>query len=121
MFMRRILALGFVIWLGATALLRAVGQYIVPATPVATLLLFAATFPAMAWLARRVCRTSGLPPAEWPLGALALAAPTLLFDPFTSAFFPLVFPNMRADLAGVFGGWMLLCVAGAMYGGARRA
>jgi len=33
-----------------------------------------------------------------------------------SAFFPVVFPNMAPEAAGIFGGWMLCCCAGAAIG-----
>jgi hypothetical protein len=47
--MRRILILGFVIWLGATIVLRFAGQFLLrPERPVAVVLLFAASLPAMA-------------------------------------------------------------------------
>jgi hypothetical protein len=116
--MRRIVGLGVAIWLGATVLLRVAGQFIVPGKAWAIVALFVASFPAMALVARLACRP--LPKNEWPLGAMALAAPTLLLDPFTSAFFAQVFPNIGPERAGVFGGWMLCCVAGALYGGAHK-
>jgi hypothetical protein len=39
-----------------------------------------------------------------------------VLDPFSSVFFPFVFPNMSPAVAGVFGGWMLWCCAGALIG-----
>lgn len=117
MFMKRVATVGFGIWLGATVVLRFAGQYIIPATAGGIVLLFAISFPAMALLTRRVSHRFGLARKEWPVAAIALAAPTLALDPFTSAFFSQVFPNVRPELAGVFGGWMLCCVAGAVFGG----
>ncbi len=114
--LRRPLILGGLIWLGATVLLRVAGRHIVPTTPGKIIITFAASFAAMAWVARRVCRRFEIAPADWPVAAVALAAPTLLLDPFSSAFFPIVFPNIRPDAAGAFGGWMLCCVAGALCG-----
>jgi len=110
------LILGCVMWLGATAALRIAGGRIVPTTPAGILIAFTASFAAMAWLARHVCRRLQIAPADWPVATIALAAPTLLLDPFSSAFFPVVFPNIRPDAAGAFGGWMLSCVAGALCG-----
>jgi hypothetical protein len=102
-----------VIWAGATLVLRLAGQYILrPGDTGGTLVLFAISFPAMAFLARRLC--------AGPAGAVALALPTLLLDPFSSAFFPMVFPNMSPQVAGVFGGWMLWCCAGALIGASWR-
>jgi hypothetical protein len=110
---------GFAIWLGATLILRVSGQHLLrPQGWSGTLVLFAVSFLLMAWLARRLCRR--LPPQEWPAGAISLALPTLLLDPFSSAFFPLVFPNLASELAGVFGGWIICCCAGALIGASVR-
>lgn len=112
---RSLFLYGLAIWLGATAVLRIGGQHILrPGTWVGTVILFGVSFPLMALLARRLCRR--LDPRDWPSGAISLALPTLLLDPFTSAFFPAVFPNMNPGVAGVFGGWMLVCCAGALAG-----
>jgi hypothetical protein len=62
----------------------------------------------MAFLVRRLCSGLG--------GAVLVLAPTLLLDPFSSAFFPVVFPNMAPEVAGVFGGWMLWCCAAGLLG-----
>jgi Family of unknown function (DUF5367) len=106
---------GFLIWLAATVVLRIGGRYpLHPNHRIGVLVLFTVSFPLMALLARRLCRR--LPAQEWPTGAISLALPTLLLDPFSSAFFPAVFPNMAPELAGVFGGWMLWCCAGALVG-----
>lgn len=110
---------GLAIWLGATFVLRRFGQHLLrPGDWACTLLLFAASFPLMAWIARRLCLRFRLPPGEWPAGAISIVLPTLLLDPFSSAFFPAVFPNMAPEVAGVFGGWMLWCCAGALVGAA---
>lgn len=110
--MRRVFFYGVGIWVAATLVLRFAGQYILrPGDTGGTLVLFAISFPAMAFLARRLC--------EGPAGGAALALPTLLLDAFSSAFFPVVFPNMAPQVAGVFGGWMLWCCAGALIGATR--
>ena len=115
---RRLFFIGLVIWIAATLALRFVGQFILRPRPwPATVILFAVSFVLMAWLARRLCRRFQVPPEQWPDGAISLAMPTLLLDPFSSAFFPVVFPNLAPELAGVFGGWMLVCCAGALMGG----
>jgi len=114
---RPLFLLGLAIWLLATLLLRFAGQHLLhPPHVLRTPLLFLVSFLLMAWLARRLCSRLGLPRSEWPAGAISLALPTLLLDPFSSAFFPFVFPNMPAGVAGVFGGWMLACCAGALVG-----
>jgi hypothetical protein len=118
---RGLIRSGFVIWVGATLALRFWGQHLLrPGDWKGTLILFALTFPLIAWLVRRLCARAGLPEAEWLCGATALLLPTLLLDPFSSAFFPVVFPNMSPQVAGVFGGWMLWCCAGALLGVSLR-
>jgi len=113
----RLLRTGFIIWLVATLALRFGGQRILrPDDWKGTLILFAITFPLIAWLVRRLCVRAGLPQGERLAGAISLLLPTLLLDPFSSAFFPVVFPNMAPQVAGVFGGWMLWCCAGALVG-----
>jgi hypothetical protein len=112
---------GLLIWMGGTAALRLFGQRLLqPGHWEETLLLFAVSFPAMAWVARRLCKRFQLPREQWPAGAIAVALPTLLLDPFSSAFFQAVFPNIAPAAAGVFGGWMLFCCAGALVGATVR-
>ena len=112
---------GLGIWILATVGLRFAGQHLLrPGDWKATLLLFAVSFPLMAWLVRRLCGRFQLRPEQWPAGAISIALPTLLLDPFSTAFFPVVFPNMVPAVAGVFGGWMLWCCAAALLGGTIR-
>jgi hypothetical protein len=118
----RLFFCGLAIWIAATALLRLRGQnFLRPGTPARTLILFAITFPLIAWLVRRICRRFHLPRDQWLAGAFWLLLPTLLLDPFSSAFFPIVFPNMAPEVAGVFGGWMLWCCAGGLVGVSIRS
>jgi len=114
---RALLLYGFGLWLLGTIVLRVAGQHLLhPGSLPATLALFAVSVLAMALLARRLCLRLGLPREQWPAGAVSLALPTLVLDPFSSAFFPAVFPNIAPAAAGVFGGWMLCCCAGALLG-----
>jgi len=113
----RLFLCGLGIWTGATIALRIAGQHLLhPGDWKGTLILFAISFSLMAWLVRRLCRRFEPRPEQWPAGAISIALPTLLLDPFSSAFFPTVFPNMAPEVAGVFGGWMLCCCAGALVG-----
>jgi len=108
---------GLGIWIAATVGLRLAGQNMLHSGhPLRTVLLFVVSFAATAQLARGLCRRLRVPRDQWPAGAIALLLPTLLLDPFSSAFFPVVFPNIPADAAGLFGGWMLCCCAGALVG-----
>lgn len=118
---RRLALLGLAIWLLVTFALRVSGQRILSNNHwLSVLLLFAMSFVLMAILVRRVCRGARLAPEQWPMGAISLLLPTLLLDPFSSAFFPLVFPNMAPEAAGVFGGWMIICCAGGLLGAVVR-
>jgi uncharacterized protein DUF5367 len=115
---RRLLLLyGLGIWLVGTIGLRVAGQNLLrPGASGGTLVLFAVSFPLMGLIVRRICSGLQLPREQWLEAAFLIALPTLLFDPFSSAFFPVVFPNMAPSVAGVFGGWMLWCCAGALVG-----
>jgi hypothetical protein len=121
MYKKSLFLYGLGVWLAATVALRLGGQYLLrPKDLAGTIVLFVVSFPLMAWMVRRLCSGSRLPPEEWPAGAISVALPTLLLDPFSSAFFPVVFPNMTPEVAGVFGGWMLWCCAGALMGASFR-
>lgn len=112
MFMRRLVLFGFGLWLAATLILRVGGETVLrPGSGLRVPALFVVSFLASAWIVRALCG-SFLPRREcWPAGAIAILLPTLLLDSFSSAYFPVVFPNMAPEMAGVFGGWMLWCCA----------
>jgi Family of unknown function (DUF5367) len=113
----RLFLYGFAIWAAGTIVLRLAGQWILrPGQGLGIVILFIASFPLMGVIVRRLCQGVHLPPERWLSGAVSVALPTLLIDPFSSAFFPVVFPNMSPEMAGVFGGWMLWCCAGALVG-----
>jgi hypothetical protein len=116
----RLFVYGLAIWIVATVALRLGGQYLLyPSGWKSTVVLFIVSFVLMALLVRRLC--DRLPREQWLRGALSVALPTLVLDPFSSAFFPAVFPNMAPVMAGVFGGWMLCCCAGAFVGASIHA
>ncbi len=113
--MRRGLTIGFVIWLAATVVLRFAGQYLLhPENLAAIVVLLAASFPLMGFVARRICLD--VPREQWPVAGIGLVMPTLVLDSFSTVFFPLVYPNIPQQAAGLFGGWMLCCCAGALFG-----
>jgi len=113
----RLFGYGLAIWIAGTVVLRFWGQYLLlPGDSQRTLILFAASFPLIAWLMRRLLRRSRVREEDWPAGAVCLLLPTLVLDPFSSAFFPMIFPNMAAEAAGIFGGWMLWCCAAGLVG-----
>jgi hypothetical protein len=104
-------------WAIATVLLRVAGQHLLPPRDaIGTLVLFAASAPVMVGTVRVLCARLEPRRDVWPAAAVALLLPTLLLDPFSSAFFPLVFPNIPREAAGVFGGWMLWCCATGLAG-----
>jgi hypothetical protein len=113
----RLFLTGLAIWLAATVVLRMAGQYLLyPKSSTAVLITFAAAFPVIAVVVRRICSGLQLPREEWLAAAFYLLLPTLFFDPFSSAFFALTFPNMLPETAGVFGGLMLWCCAAGLTG-----
>ncbi|MGA7626747.1 MAG: DUF5367 family protein [Candidatus Acidiferrales bacterium] len=112
---KRLFLVGMAIWIGATVALRLAGQRLLrPGDVTGTLILYAVSLPLMACIVRRLCRQ--LPCEQRVAGAVSVALPSLLLDLFSCAFFPFVFPNMAPEVAGVFGGWILWCCAGAIAG-----
>lgn len=112
---RTLLLYGLGLWLVGTIVLRMASEYLLhPGSFTRTLALFALSFLATGWLARRLCLRLGLGAELWPAGAVSLAVPTLLLDSLSTAFFPTVFPNIAPAAAGLFGGCMLSCRAGAL-------
>jgi uncharacterized membrane protein YoaK (UPF0700 family) len=115
--MKKVTMIGLVLWGVGTIGIRLAGQHMLHAqSAVGTIALYVCSFILMALLARRIFSRMGLNRECWPRAATLLALPTLLLDPFSSAFFSSVFPNVDPGAAGVFGGWMLICCAGAMAG-----
>ncbi len=115
--MRRVLIVGFTIWLGASIALRFSGQYVLlPDNPAAVAILLLASFPLMALVARRVCADAAIPRAQWPAAGIMFVLPSLVLDTFSTIFFPTVYPNVPAEAAALFGGWILICCAGALLG-----
>jgi hypothetical protein len=113
----RLLIYGLVGWVVATAGLRLWGQHVLrPGDWKGIVTLYVVSFALVAWLMRRLCRALHLRPEQLFGAVVSLWLPTLLLDPFSSAFFPFVFPNMDPSVAGVFGGWMLCSCAGAFVG-----
>lgn len=111
----RILLLGLLIWLVGTVAIRLTGQHVLHANQsMQTVILYLLSFVLMALLVRRIFRR--LERDVWPAAATLLMLPTLILDPFSCAFFPVIFPNLDPAAAGVFGGWMLIFCAGAVAG-----
>jgi Family of unknown function (DUF5367) len=108
--MKRVVILGLTIWLIATLALRFWGQHLFnPSSIPSIAILLAGSAPLMFWLPRWIFRRQAVPPADRALAAIALVAPGMLLDAFSTIWFPLVFPNIRPDAGALFGGWLLLC------------
>ncbi len=107
--MRRMVILGLVIWALATIALRLGGQYVFrdtgTAAAVRLLLISLVLMIVVALLVLRRTRGAG----ERALAAIALTAPGMLLDTVSAIWFSSVFPNIRPDAAGLFGGWLLFC------------
>src|SRR5271157_16810 len=117
----RLIFIGFAVWLAATIAVRLFGQRLLhPDNGLGTVILFATSFVAIAWFVRRLCRRLQVPTEQWPSAAISLLLPTLFLDPFSSAFFTTVFPNIQPEAAGLFGGWMIICCAGGLVGAVVR-
>jgi hypothetical protein len=107
------------IWLGATFALRLWGQYVLdPSAAWVIPALLIGSAPVMFYLPRGLFRLSGIDRGSVGRGVVALVAPGMLLDAAVSIWFPVVYPNIRPDAAGLFGGWLLFCNALALIGAA---
>jgi hypothetical protein len=104
--MKRMAVTGFIIWAAATIALRLAGQYVFRGGSTIPLLII--TLPIMIAVAIAVLQGYRLA-EQRALAAIALVAPGMLLDTISAVWFPLVFPNIRPDAAGAFGGWLLFC------------
>ena len=103
------------LWLLGTIAIRLLGHRLLHANqPLQTVILYVLSFVLMGLLVRRIFRR--IERNVWPAATTLLMLPTLVLDPFSCAFFPLMFPNVDPAAAGVFGGWMLIFCAGAVAG-----
>ena len=108
--MKRLAFAGFAIWLAATIVLRAAGQWIIrPPTPAGVVILLAVSGVLMYQLPRGVFASMRVAREEYALGAIALVAPGMLLDTISTIWFAQVFPNIKPEAAGLFGGWLLFC------------
>jgi uncharacterized protein DUF5367 len=113
----RVVRIGVLLWIVGTFAIRLGGRGLLHVNrPVATLILYLASFVLMALLVPRIFRRLGLEQGSWPAAATLLMLPTLILDPFSCAFFTVIFPNVEPSAAGVFGGWILIFCAGAVAG-----
>jgi hypothetical protein len=108
--MKRLAFAGFVIWLAATIGLRLIGQWMIrPGTLTDVGLLLALSGVLMYRLPRLLFKLLRIDRIDYTLGAILLVAPGMLLDTISAIWFSRVFPNMPAESAGLFGGWLLFC------------
>jgi hypothetical protein len=115
--MRRAFLYGLLLWIVGTIAIRVVGQRVLhPDRPLASVILYLFSFLLMALLIPRIPRSLKLEKDSLFAAISLLILPTLLLDPFSCLFFPVIFPLVAPAAAGLFGGWMLICCAGAILG-----
>jgi len=106
--MTRVGIIGVAIWAVATAALRLRGEWLFQSVDVSrALLLLGVSLPLMVVVAIAVL--GGFRGNEKARAAVVLVAPGMLLDAVSAIAFPAVFPNIRPDAAGLFGGWLLFC------------
>lgn len=98
---------GFLIWAFATVALRLAGQYVFRAGGTGIPLMIV-SLPAMIGVALVLLHRYRVA-EERALAAIVLVAPGMLLDTVSAMAFSTIFPNIRADAAGLFGGWLLFC------------
>jgi hypothetical protein len=117
--MKRLFIVGFVIWLMATIALRLAGQWVLnPERPLSIIVLLAISGFLLLRLPGALFSRFAIPRERYALGGIALVAPGMLLDTVSAISFSSVFPNMRPDAAGLFGGWLLLSNVAALAGAA---
>jgi Family of unknown function (DUF5367) len=115
--MKHALFYGFLLWIIGTVAIRLAGQAILhPGRPHSTVILYLVSFVLMAHFIPRIPCSLKLDKDSRFAAISLLILPTLLLDPFSCLFFSTIFPNIAPAAAGLFGGWMLICCAGAVTG-----
>jgi hypothetical protein len=112
----RMLAVGFVLWLVGTIGIRIFGQYLFrPDNPISVVALLI-SFPLMFLLVRKICADANVPVEQWPLASVVLLTPTFVLDTLSTILFPIFYPNIDQHAAGLYGGWIIWCIGGALLG-----
>jgi hypothetical protein len=108
--MKRLVIVGFAIWLVATIALRIAGQWVLnPSRTWSVIALLAISGLLLFRLPRLLFSRFAIPREQRALGGIALVAPGMFLDAVSAIFFSTIFPNIRPDAAGLFGGWLLFC------------
>lgn len=120
--MKQLFVVGFSIWLVATIVLRFAGQWVLnPDRPVSIIVLLAISGFLLFRLPGMLFMRFVIPPEQRALGGIALVAPGMFLDAFSAICFSSVFPNMRPEAAGLFGGWLLVCNVAALVSAALQS
>jgi prolipoprotein diacylglyceryltransferase len=104
-------AVGFLLWLVATAAFRFAGQYFFVPDPTWQTVLFVACVPVVALITMGVLKLLHEDPSDRAEAAIALAFPGMLLDAYVTNQFDVVFPNLDPILGQNFGALMLLAYA----------
>lgn len=113
----RLLSIGLAFWGGGAVLLRWFGAEIISADHIAvTAATYAASFIAMAAVVPALFTSMRITRALWFRSAALLMLPSLILDALTQLAFSRAYPNMNESAAGLFGGLILTCCAGALIG-----
>jgi hypothetical protein len=108
--MKRLIMVGFAIWFVATIALRIAGQRVLnPDRPWSIIALLAISALLMFRLPRFLFSRLAIPRELHALAGIVLVAPGMFLDTVSAVCFSSVFPNIRPDAAGLFGGWLLFC------------
>lgn len=115
--MKRAFLYGLLLWILGTLVIRFTGRGLFhPTRPLSTVILYLASFVLLAVLIPRIPRSLKIEKGSRFAAVSLIILPTLLLDPFSCLFFSTIFPNIAPAAAGLFGGWMLICCAGAVAG-----
>jgi hypothetical protein len=115
--MRLAFLYGLALWIIGTVGIRFAGRGLFhPDRPLSTVILYLVSFVLMALLIPRIPRSLKIENGSRFAAVSLLILPTLILDPFSCLFFSTIFPKIAPAAAGLFGGWMLICCAGAVAG-----
>jgi hypothetical protein len=115
--MKRAFLIGLGLWVIGTLAIRFSGHgLLAPGRTLQTGVLYLTGFALMALLIPRIPAALRLEKDAQFAALTLLILPTLVLDALACWFFPAVYPNLAPAAAGLFGGWMLVCCAGAVVG-----
>jgi hypothetical protein len=113
----RLLSIGLAFWGAGAFLMRWFGAEVISTEHIAiTLATYAASFIAMAAGVPAIFTSMRITRTLWFRSAALLMLPSLILDALTQFAFSRAYPNMSESAAGLFGGLILICCAGALVG-----